>query len=147
MDCERASVSVPGGRGSQSRAVIHGDAGSRGSIGRVPARIAGGVRVGYSPGKYTLTPPAGAHPAFTPALAKRERGTETKPNQQPGDRRKEKNMTISTEFENEEKFTPEISRYLSHIGRRGGRAKSARKAKSSAQNGKLGGRPKRTSQI
>ena len=36
-----------------------------------------------------LTDPERIRP-FTPALAKRERGTERKPNQQPGDRRKEK---------------------------------------------------------
>ena len=44
-------------------------------------------------------------------------------------------------FVDDETFTPEVRRFLSHIGRRGGKVKSARKARQSAANGKLGGRP------
>jgi hypothetical protein len=34
-----------------------------------------------------------------------------------------------------------VSKYLSKIGKRGGQSKSKKKAKSSAENGKKGGRP------
>ena len=49
--------------------------------------------------------------------------------------------TIPIEFANDIEFTPELKRYFAHIGRRGGKVKSARKARQSALNGKLGGRP------
>jgi hypothetical protein len=43
-------------------------------------------------------------------------------------------------------MNPLITKYLSEQGRKGGSAKSAAKAKASKKNGKLGGRPKKTTQ-
>ena len=37
-----------------------------------------------------------------------------------------------------------IKKYLSEIGRKGGRAKTEKKAKASAANGKKGGRPRKS---